>query len=343
VGTRDLETAPSGIDEELGRILVRLGLCVRPEDVLATQLSGGVSADIWKVQAGQRLVCVKRARSKLKVAQEWFVSPERIAYERKWYAWVGKLIPGAAPAVLAFDDAGKLLVMEYLSPEDNRLWKSDLAAGRVDVAFTQAVASRLGTIHASTALNADLAAEFQTDHLFSALRLDPYLRHVGSVHPEIAEHLNALADSALQCKRALVHGDVSPKNILVSPHGPIFLDAECAWYGDPAFDVAFLLNHLLLKCVWVRSAAPGYLDAFEAFVSSYRAEVSWEMPDAVEARAALFLPALLLARIDGKSPVEYLDTEADRELVRRVALRLIHKPANTLLAIRDRWQKELPL
>jgi Ser/Thr protein kinase RdoA (MazF antagonist) len=112
-----------------------------------------------------------------------------------------------------------------------------------------------------------------------------------------------------------VHGDVSPKNILVGPRGPVFLDAECAWYGDPAFDLAFCLNHLLLKCIWVPKAAEGFLACFRALSGAYLEKFS---PGNLEERAARLLPALHLARVDGKSPVEYLDEEG-KALVRAKA------------------------
>src|SRR5690606_24626353 len=114
---------------------------------------------------------------------------------------------------------------------------------------------------------------------------------------------------------ALVHGDVSPKNILIGPNGPVFLDAECAWYGDPAFDLAFCLNHLLLKCLWTPRAATDFLASFEALAAAYRSGVVWEPPEALERRTARLLPGLLLGRIDGKSPVEYLTADRDKEVV----------------------------
>jgi thiamine kinase-like enzyme len=134
-----------------------------------------------------------------------------------------------------------------------------------------------------------------------------------------------------------VHGDVSPKNILVGGEGPahfpVFLDAECAWYGDPAFDLAFCLNHLLLKCLWVPQAKPAFLECFEALSRAYLESVSFP---GIEERTASLLPALLLARVDGKSPVEYL-RESDKESVRRTARGLF--AAESLSAIRTAWQR----
>ena len=152
--------------------------------------------------------------------------------------------------------------------------------------------------------------------------------------PTWSAALAALVARTAATKRTLVHGDVSPKNILVGPRGPIFLDAECAWYGDPAFDLAFCLNHLLLKCLWTPSATEGFLAGFDALASAYLDGVQWEPRAALERRAAHLLPGLLLARVDGKSPVEYLTAEADRECVRRMARPLILRPADTLDGVR---------
>jgi hypothetical protein len=139
----------------------------------------------------------------------------------------------------------------------------------------------------------------------------------------------------------LVHGDVSPKNILVGPDGPVLLDAECAWYGDPAFDLAFCLNHLLLKCLWTPAAAAGFLACFDALTKAYMAGVVWERRADLEERAAGLLPGLFLARVDGKSPVEYLTAEADKERVRRVAGRFLAEPSATLMPIRNAWAEEV--
>ena len=131
-----------------------------------------------------------------------------------------------------------------------------------------------------------------------------------------------------------MHGDVSPKNILVADHGPVFLDAECAWYGDPAFDLAFCLNHLLLKCLWIPSSRVAFLECFDSLSSAYLRGVPF--PD-VEKRTASLLPALLLARVDGKSPVEYL-TEPQRQQVRKFARPLVER-RSSLAEIRQLWQR----
>jgi aminoglycoside phosphotransferase (APT) family kinase protein len=171
--------------------------------------------------------------------------------------------------------------------------------------------------------------------------LEPYLVATARAHPDRAEALRALVAATQANKRALVHGDVSPKNILRGPDGPVFLDAECAWWGDPAFDLAFCLNHLLLKCLWTPRATAGFLACFAAFATAYRAGVAWEPPAALEARAAHLLPGLFLARVDGKSPVEYVTREPDKDRVRRTARELLAQPVESLGDLRQAWAKEL--
>jgi aminoglycoside phosphotransferase (APT) family kinase protein len=186
-----------------------------------------------------------------------------------------------------------------------------------------------------------VAERFANDAVFPSIRLEPYLEATARVHPTLAPTLMALSRATLATKIALVHGDVSPKNILVGPRGPIFLDAECAWFGDPVFDLAFCLNHLLLKCIWVPAAADRFLASYDALKDAYLERVTWEQADVLEQRASRLLPALLLGRIDGKSPVEYITDERGKSRVREVATGLIASPVATLAEIRDAWAQQL--
>jgi aminoglycoside phosphotransferase (APT) family kinase protein len=203
------------------------------------------------------------------------------------------------------------------------------------------VGHRLARVHAATARREDIARQFGTDAGFHAIRLEPYLLASARAHPALAAALEALAARTARTRVALVHGDVSPKNILIGPAGPVLLDAECAWWGDPAFDLAFCLNHLLLKCLWTPSARSGFLAGFAALAEAYLAGVDWESPDDLERRAAALLPGLLLARVDGKSPVEYLTTEVQRDVVRRVARPLLQQPPTRLAEASVAWRQEL--
>jgi 5-methylthioribose kinase len=317
------------------------GLAGENETPPAEPLTGGVSSDIWKVELARGPVCVKRALARLRVAQVWEAPVGRNRYERLWMETAAALVPGVTPKVLASDDSG-IFAMAYLDPEAHPLWKAELAAGRASVDFAARTGVALSHIHAGTANRTDIAARFATDDSFHAIRLEPYLLATARVHKALSSRLEELAGITANTKHVLVHGDVSPKNILVGPGGPVFLDAECAWYGDPAFDLAFCLNHLLLKCAWVPDSQDDFLECFDAFADGYLAGVVWEIPDEVEARAAALLPGLLLARVDGKSPVEYLTDAKDKDAVRSIATALLRNPVRRLDGVRDAWRDTWP-
>jgi aminoglycoside phosphotransferase (APT) family kinase protein len=323
---------------QLDAALRHLGLLRPAETARWTRLTGGVSSDIWRVGLADRTVCVKRARPVLAVAAEWHAPVERNESEVGWLELAQKICPGAAPRVVGLLPELHLFVMEYLDPAQHPVWKQELAAGRVDATFAAQVGAVLGKLHAGTASDAAIAERFATDALFHALRIEPYLDATALAHAELAPQIEALAARTAGTRLALVHGDVSPKNLLVGPNGPVFLDAECAWYGDPAFDVAFCLTHLLLKCLWVPTQRDALLRSFDALTAAYTERVSWEPVDQLESRVATLLPALLLARIDGKSPVEYLTDETERESVRMVARHLLVHPEPRLSAVRDTWK-----
>jgi len=297
-------------------------------------LAGGVSSDIWRVDLASGRVCVKGALPRLRVSQLWEAPVERNRYEYEWLRIAGKAAPGCAPRVFA--ERSGLFAMEYL---ELPVWKEELRQGRADPAFAAQVGATLAAIHSATAGRREIAALFRTDAIFHAIRLEPYLVAAGNKHKDIQQRMNFLVERTANTRLCLVHGDVSPKNILVSPRGPVFLDAECAWYGDPAFDLAFCLNHLLLKCVWVPAAALRFLQCFDVLKNAYLEKVSWEAPGGIEERTASLLPGLLLARVDGKSPVEYLTSETDKNRVRDFAKTFLSKPAATLAEIAQAWRR----
>lgn len=321
-------------DQDILDALARLGLDARPP---VRRLTGGVSCDVLRVELADGPVCVKRALPQLKVAADWQVPVERSHSEVLWLKAVQD-IPGViAPQVLAESEADSLFVMSWFETGDHPVWKAELAEGRVDIDLARKLGSALAAIHAATARRPDMAADFATGELFHALRLEPYLLHTAKAHSDLAPRLIALSERTLSTERALVHGDVSPKNILAGPDGPVFLDAECAWWGEPAFDLAFCLNHLLLKGVWKPVHIAAYLGAFHALKAAYLAKVDWEPAADLDRRAAELLSGLLLARIDGKSPVEYLTRDADRDFVRTVARSFVQQDNLDLASLAGQW------
>ena len=325
--------------DDLRPSLVRLGLVAADAPARMTPLTGGVSSDIWLVETEGRRFCVKRALARLRVAALWEAPVSRNAAEAAYMRCVHAWLPRAVPMLVGEDAEAGLFAMEYLPPERFRLWKAELLEGRVDDAFAAAVGRDLALIHSRSASDPSIPSAFANDATFEPIRLDPYLRATGRAHPDLAMRLNELADITLATKRALVHGDVSPKNILVGPEGPVLLDAECAWFGDPAFDLAFCLNHLLLKGARTGADKQPYLAAFSALAGAYLAGVDWEQAEALEARAAALLPALFLARVDGKSPVEYLTETRERDAVRACAIPLVGSPPRRLADIAEAWRR----
>lgn len=317
--------------------LRRMGLVESGEEARFTRLTGGVSSDIHLVETASRRFCVKRALARLRVAAVWEVPTGRNAAEAAWIRQVGQWLPDAVPALLGEDGDLGLFAMTLLPPERNPVWKAQLLDGQVDIAFAGRVGRDLARIHAAGAREPGLAARFAHDATFGAIRIEPYLLATARAYPELSARIETIAARTFATKKALIHGDVSPKNILCGKNGPVFLDAECACFGDPAFDLAFCLNHLLLKGARRGVPRAAYRDAFETLVGAYRAHVDWEEPAALEARAAALLPVLFLARVDGKSPVEYLGEEGEREAVRHFARPLIAVPQQDLIAIATAW------
>jgi aminoglycoside phosphotransferase (APT) family kinase protein len=245
------------------------------------------------------------------------------------------------PKLLGEDREHGWFAMEYLPPAQYPLWKAQLRDGEIDPAFAASVGTAIARIHSATAGRAEIAKRFATDHIFFPIRLEAYLLAAAEKHPDHAGALRTLVEVTGSTKRALVHGDVSPKNILHGPAGPVFLDAECAWYGDPAFDLAFCLNHMLLKCLWRPQHARAYLQSFNALYRAYLQGADWEPQAQLEERTARLLPGLFLARVDGKSPVEYVTEESARQQVRKVALPLLQTPPTRLAQVRDAWANEM--
>ncbi len=320
-------------DEELFLSLVLplrgMGLLREGETALVTfeRLAGGVSSDVVRVEVeGRAPFVVKRSIPKLRVKADWRAPVERAAAEVAWLRLVAGIEPSWVPRVLGENQAQHVFAMEYLPPADHPVWKAELAAGRIDAGFAATVGAALARIHAATAGRGDIAAAFDNGAQFAALRLEPYLLFTADKHPFVAAAIREEAARISKARIALMQGDISPKNILSGPRGPVFLDAETACTGDPAFDVAFCMNHFLLKAVWHPEWTTGYAESFAAMKAAYLGGVTWEDPVALDRRVARLLPMLFLGRVDGKSPVEYLTDEGDRSFVRGAALQMIVEP-----------------
>jgi aminoglycoside phosphotransferase (APT) family kinase protein len=327
--------------DEIRSALADMGLAHEDARCPMTPLGGGVSCDVYLVDLPGERIVVKRALPKLRVAADWRAPPERSEAEVAWIRLVARIERRLVPGILGEDRGRHIFAMEYLPPERFPLWKARLSDGRIQVEFAARVGAALAQIHSVTAGREDIAAMFDNGPLFHALRIEPYLSFTAERNPDVARTIERIADQTAASRIALMQGDISPKNILCGPDGPVFLDAETASYGDPAFDLAFCLNHLLLKGVWHPLHADALAGAFRALKASYFEGVTWEAGDGLDRRAARLLAALLLARIDGKSPVEYLTDERSKAFVRALAKEFLEDESPALGAIADRWTAAL--
>lgn len=296
-----------------------------------------MSSEIFRVDDGGDLFVVKRALPKLRVKDEWLADVSRNRYEQMYIAYVARLLPSAVPSLRPGPMDRGYFAMEFLGPEFSS-WKQMLLRGEARVEDAVSAASLLGTIHAHSATDSEAAQQFDTTANFIQLRIDPYLLTTGKRHPELHSLFDAEAERLAATRQCLVHGDFSPKNLMVSQPRMVLLDCEVAWYGDPAFDLAFLLTHFLLKGLYHAPRQLGFDIMCQSFWQRY-VEVAGHAIDtqALESRVARLLLMLLLARIDGKSPVEYVTNPQQADWVRQFTRSGILSGNFTLNSIVQEW------
>ncbi len=322
--------------DSVGRYLALRGSVADPSAVVdATELGGGVSNRVVMVHTDADCLVLKQPRSNLSVEADWPADTDRVHNEAaatRVYASLleGTRLPAAVPAV-RFEDHDEHVVGFECAPENARMWKADLLEGTVDLRVAEAVGRVLGAVHDGAAADPEFLAPFDSKLPFEQLRIDPYHRTAARRHPDVAEAIDAATDRLLEADRTLVHGDYSPKNVLVEDDASLrvwVLDFEVAHRGDPAFDTAFMLNHLFIKSVYNADRGEELRAAARAFFEAYDEHVRWD----IEAETIEELGVLMLARVDGKSPVEYVESAGTKQTLRRVAKRTLTEPVRDLEA-----------
>jgi aminoglycoside phosphotransferase (APT) family kinase protein len=327
--------SPTGMTDALEK----MGLLAQGDHACITPVGNGASSEIYRVELGWGTICVKRALPNIKFSGDGLLPAERSNFESEWLRLVRGIIGNAVPEVLG--EQPGLFAMEYLDPDHHTTWATLLKNGDINPSTAAEIGRMLGRIHAATAHNFSVAQRFASDRIFHAARIEPLLLAAAQVQPGVATRLRQIALNTEHSKFALVHGDFSPKNFLIGPKGPVLLDAECAWYGDPAFDLSLCLSHLLVECVLRPQWRDYYLTCYTAFCAAYAQRVTWEMPEQTDERAALLLPALVLAHAYGRLLSESLKRDSDRERVASLARALLLDPVVRLGAVREAWRHAL--
>lgn len=315
-------TAAAGPGGPIIDYLSARGQLPRPH---VTRLTGGVSGETVLVETPPSRVVVKRALDRLLVDGDWRAKPERAMTEAAALRLLHQLTPCCTPELLDADPVTNTLVISA-APADWVNWKdallgaaADPTSGPVDTAAE--LGAVLGRWHRETRQDPSVADHFDDYEAFEQLRIDPFHRTVARVHPDVADVLAACVDELLTRRDCLVHGDFSPKNVLVGKTGLMVLDFEVAHFGAAVFDLAFMSCHLALKALHLPHRATTLMEAAAALVRAYRAAAEWP-DDAVTRRLGRHTACLLLARVDGLSPAGYLSAGTAR-VVREVALAVL--------------------
>ncbi|MGI8879574.1 MAG: phosphotransferase family protein [Jatrophihabitans sp.] len=314
------------LDERGCRQLIAQHLGVAGDGVSVRRLGGGVSNIVFRVDDGSVGVVVKQSLDRLRVAADWHAPQERVLTEYAALTLTHGLTPDQVPTPL-FVDPARFAIGLQAAPEAWRDWKTALLAGHIDVEVAAVLGTQLASWHNGTFGGVGLGPEFRDPEAFELLRVDPYYRTAARQLPDLSKPIETLIERMADTQVCLVHGDFSPKNVLVGPEaGQCWvIDFEVAHLGDPAFDLAFLLSHLSMKAVHRPSSAADYDAAARAFVEGYQQAVDAELrPD--WSYVLGHTGALLLARVHGKSPAEYLD-EPQRRQVHALGESLLTRPA----------------
>jgi 5-methylthioribose kinase len=288
-------------------------------------LTGGVSNKTLLVtRSGGDSWVVKQALPKLRVPSDWFSDPERIGVEANGLRHLPRVAPEGSITPLIFEDRSQHLLAMAAVPQPHQNWKERLLRGQVELEHFRQFAEIIGSIHReSTRFRPEFAPLFATKEYFQTLRLEPYYERTAAVVPEAAQFLNELVQSTLCRSDALVHGDASPKNVLIHNDRLILLDHEVLHFGDPSFDIGFSLTHFLSKALHLPGHRHQFAAAARLFWKAYCAKVR-DMPWFAElkARAPRHTLASLLARVCGRSPLEYLGKQ-ERLVQKQVVLEMI--------------------
>jgi len=297
-------------------------------------LAGGVSNKTVLVtrESGEAWV-LKQALPQLRVAVEWHADPRRIEREAAGIRHLLAICPTGTITPLVFEDAEQHLLAMEAVPEPHENFKQVLLSGHVAVEHVEQFAELLATIHrAGHERRGELAGVFGDRSFFESLRLEPYYLYAAGQVAEAETFLKELVEQTRGRRLTLVHGDYSPKNVLIRGGRLILLDHEVIHFGDPAFDVGFAMTHLLSKAHRLRAHRAAFEKAARKFWGSYFSAVGRSLFPELERFAARHTLACLLARVAGRSPLEYLDV-GERQRQREAVVGMMGMGVDSMEAV----------
>jgi 5-methylthioribose kinase len=305
-----------------------------PRPLAVCELDGGISNTVLMIRMAVDRFVLKQSLPKLRVEEDWFSDPDRNFRESAGIRSLSPhLGPDRLPRVL-FEDRENHAFAMSAAPQDAETWKQQLLRGEVRAETADRIGEMLATMLRVSWRNPAWELEFGDQTVFHELRLDPYYRSTAQRNPDLEGHFERLMRESAARRVSIVHGDWSPKNFLVSRDSVMAIDFEVIHYGDPAFDTAFLVNHLVLKSF----LQPRYKTEYRAAAIRFLESACAGLPENgrwLKSATLDHLGALMLARVDGKSPVEYLDSHS-RAMVRAAARDLILHPARSVEEVFDR-------
>ena len=321
---RSIETNAQMIEYLSEKKLIQDG-----EMPVITYMSGGVSGIVALAETKNGLLLVKQALAKLKVKADWECDVRRIEVEHDALTLYDQIVPDCVPKPIMYDRENCIMVREA-APAHCNTWKKDLLQGIINPVIAEKAITAIAKVHEYTAYHRDACERFNDQTFFDDLRLKPYILHLAGKYPELVNQAEEQVQMLRESRIALIHGDYSPKNIMLDGEKIYIVDMEVACYSHPAFDLAFFFNHFFLKSIHLPAHRNEFLATVQMMMKRYLSNITYISADEIESATTRLLGFMLLARVDGKSPAEYIVAENEKQSVRSLGMTILHDGLKTI-------------